>query len=103
MKGERVIIPSALRLDVLDKIHAGHQGIQKCREREREREREQRVEFGGQASASKLKISLENVQNASRQVNRAEPMIPSKLPECPWQKVATDLFDWKGRSLFLLQ
>ena len=26
-------IPSALRLDVPDKIHAGHQGIQKCRER----------------------------------------------------------------------
>ena len=33
MKGDRVIIPSALRLDVLDKIHTGHQGIQKCHER----------------------------------------------------------------------
>ena len=33
MKDDRVIIPSALRLDVLDKIHKGHQGIQKCRER----------------------------------------------------------------------
>ena len=33
MKDDRVIIPSALRLDVLDKIHTGHQGIQKYRER----------------------------------------------------------------------
>ena len=33
MKDDRVIIPSVLRLDVLDKIHTGHQGIQKCRER----------------------------------------------------------------------
>ena len=33
MKDDRVIIPSALRLDILDKIHTGHQGIQKCRER----------------------------------------------------------------------
>ena len=33
MKDERVIIPSALRLDVLDKTHTGHQGIQKCRKR----------------------------------------------------------------------
>lgn len=35
IKGDRVIISSTLRLDVLDKIHihTGHQGIQKCRER----------------------------------------------------------------------
>ena len=33
IKGDRVTVPSTLRLDVLDKIHTGHQGIQKCRER----------------------------------------------------------------------
>ena len=33
MKADRVIIPSALRLEVLDKIHTGHQGIKKCWER----------------------------------------------------------------------
>ena len=33
MKDSSVIIPSALRLEVLDKIHTGHQGIQKCLER----------------------------------------------------------------------
>ena len=38
MKDSRLIIPSSLRLDTLDKIHAGHQGIQvrKCRDRDRE-------------------------------------------------------------------
>ena len=30
------IIPSSLRLDALDKIHADHQGICKCRDRARE-------------------------------------------------------------------
>ena len=29
-------------------------------------------------------------------------MIPSKLPERPWQKVATDLFDWKGQEFVLV-
>lgn len=48
MKGDRVIIPSALRLDVLDKIHTGHQTS-----RNAERERERKVEFGVQASANK--------------------------------------------------
>ena len=32
----RVLIPSSLRLKVLDKIHQGHQGIVKCRARVKE-------------------------------------------------------------------
>ena len=37
MKDQRIIIPSSLRSDILDKIHAGHQEINgKCRERARE-------------------------------------------------------------------
>ena len=36
LKDQRIIIPSSLRLDILDKIHAGHQGIRKCRERARD-------------------------------------------------------------------
>lgn len=32
-KGCRMIIPSPLRADVLDRIHDGHQGLSKCRER----------------------------------------------------------------------
>ena len=33
LKGSRLVIPASMRLDMLDKLHAGHQGIVKCRVR----------------------------------------------------------------------
>ena len=33
LKSSRIVIPSSLRLEVLDKLHEAHQGITKCRER----------------------------------------------------------------------
>ena len=33
MRGNRLVIPSALQAEVLTQLHVGHQGIQKCRER----------------------------------------------------------------------
>ena len=33
LKSSRIVGPSAMKLQVLDKIHEGHQGIVKCRER----------------------------------------------------------------------
>ena len=96
MKGDRVIIPSALRLDVLDKIHTGHQGIQKCRERAKSG-----VWWPG-LSKQIEDLVKECPTCIKTKVNRAEPMIPSQLPERPWQKVGTDLFDWKGQEFVLV-
>ena len=33
VRGSRVVIPASLTVNILDKIHTGHQGITKCRER----------------------------------------------------------------------
>lgn len=36
------------------------------------------------------------------QRQRHQPLIPSPLPELPWQKVATDLFEWKQHMYLLI-
>ena len=36
------------------------------------------------------------------QNQRAKPLIPSTLPKLPWQKVGTDLFEWKKHTYLLI-
>lgn len=35
-------------------------------------------------------------------VQRPEPLITSTLPELPWQKVGTDLFEWRKNAYLLV-
>eukprot|EP00731_Ephydatia_muelleri_P009037 Em0004g1375a len=70
LRGNRIVIQMALRAPVLNRLHQGHLGINKCRDRARE--------------------------------SKPEPLMMSKLPDLPWQKVATDLFSWKGSQYLLI-
>ncbi len=36
------------------------------------------------------------------QLQRAQPLIPSKLPDLPWQKVGMDLFEWRKNNYLLI-
>ena len=35
MRGRRIVVPAVLQKDILDRLHTGHQGITKCRQRAR--------------------------------------------------------------------
>ena len=77
MKGNRLVIPVSMRLDVLDKLHEGHQGITKCRERAKTS-----VWWPG------LRKQLEELVNnystcIKERVNRPEPVIPSGTTRSP--------------------
>ena len=97
MRGSRIVIPKALQKEILERIHtSGHQGITKCRERAR-----QSVWWPG------LSTQLEELVKTCKtccihQQQRAEPLIPSELPELPWLKVGTDLFEWKNCNYLLI-
>ena len=96
MRGSRVVIPSALRLEMLDRIHIGHQGISKCRERAK-----QCLWWSG--LSRQLEELVKNCSTCQKCLSkRREPLIPTALPELPWQRVGTDLFEFQGHSYLLV-
>ena len=96
MRGARIVIPSEMRLDILDKLHAGHQGISKCRLLAK-----QSVWWPG--LSAQLEELVRKCRSCSQhQTQRAEPLVPSSLPQLPWQKVAVDLFELKNSTYLLM-
>ena len=80
--GQRIIVPAALRLQVLGQLHTGHQGITKCRQRAKKS-----VWWPG-LQLAKFVRSCSTC--ARSQAQHAEPLLLSDIPSLPWQRVALD-------------
>ena len=96
LKGSRIVMPIQERADILKRIHCGHQGIQKCRERSR-----QSVWWPGIS----LDIAAMVKNSKIYQIHKAEQheaLKPSEFPDRPWQRVATDLFNWQSHNYILV-
>ena len=85
LKSMRILIPSAMRFEVLDKIYQGHQDITKCREGTK-----QAVWWPGLSRQIEDMISSCRVC-ATHGINKPEPLCLTVFPERPWQVVGTDL------------
>ena len=84
-----MVIPSALRQDVLEKLHEEHQGIVKCRRRT-----VQSVWWPG--VSKNIKELIDNCRICCQTTkNHLEPLIPTPMPARLWQKIATDLMEFK--------
>ena len=89
------MIPQSLQSEMLHKLHAGHQGISKCRQRAL-----QSVWWPAIGKDIEEIISRCRVCCMTR-FQHAEPLLSSDFPDYPWQRVASDLFEWK-KSKYLL-
>ena len=96
LRGSRLVIPSQERLDVLEKIHTGHLGITKCRARAKES-----VWWPGISDSIEQMVKRCNVckENSPKPT---EPLLPTEWPQRPWEMVASDLFEYSGRSYLLV-
>ena len=93
---ERIVIPQALRLEILDCIHRGHLGINKCSARAR-----MSVWWPG------LSVAIEDMVKARFTCAKElpepkEPLMPSSFPSRPWERVNMDLFEFGGRTYLII-
>ncbi|XP_048252587.1 uncharacterized protein K02A2.6-like [Haliotis rufescens] len=96
-KGSKVVIPSKLRVEMLQCIHSGHQGMTKSKERAREILFWPCMNKDIERTVERCAVCQEHRKSPCK-----EPMISSEVPTLPWQVVATDLFHMDGREYLVV-
>lgn len=96
-KGDKILIPSTLKYEVLQLIHQGHFGIQSCIKRAR-----QLVFWVNMAKDIQDFVSrCEVCQKHARKCDK-ESLLLHKIPEFPFQIVGIDVFSYGGKQFLVL-
>ncbi|KAL7889064.1 hypothetical protein AOLI_G00040380 [Acnodon oligacanthus] len=96
-KGERLIVPAAMRAKMLKHIHESHLGVESCRRRAREE-----LFWPGMSQSITDMVNSCDVCNTHQKRQSREPLHPHSVPERPWQKIGVDLFTFDRQEYLLL-
>ena len=80
LKGERVLIPTTMRSYILRNIHAGHQGMEKCKLRAKAC-----VYWKGINADIERTVKTCTVCQTNQSSQQAETLLPHDIPDGPWQ------------------
>uniref|UniRef100_A0A8C6KCM5 Gypsy retrotransposon integrase-like protein 1 n=1 Tax=Nothobranchius furzeri TaxID=105023 RepID=A0A8C6KCM5_NOTFU len=88
---------TALRNNMLERIHTGHVGIERSKQRAR-------AALFWTGMGRDINATVENCFICQERcaANPKEPLIPHQIPERPWQVVASDRFTWRGRDYLVV-
>ena len=92
----RLVIPSVLRKEMLDRLHQGHQGIVKTRALARST-----VWWPGLSKDIATLVQCCPECELYRR-EHPQPLIPTPTPRREWTQVASDLFEWQGENYLLI-
>ncbi|KAK9523110.1 hypothetical protein VZT92_019532 [Zoarces viviparus] len=95
--GDRIVVPRMMRSEMLQRIHDGHQGIVKCRERAR-----CSVWWPGVSKHIQDAVSTCKDCQESKPIQKREPLITTPLPSCPWKRVAADICELNKQNLLVV-
>ena len=96
-KANQLVIPTAMRPDMLNLIHESHLGIEKCKSRARAA-----LFWPGMSNDIYEKVSKCATCAKFKMSNQKEPMIAHEVPERPWQKLGTDLCEIQGKNYLVV-
>ena len=96
LRGDQIVIPRSMRKEILQRIHDGHLGVTKCRERAN-----QGVWWPGISKDIKDLVTACRHCLEKRPAQPSEPLITSSLPERPFQHIAVDICELKGQNYLI--
>ena len=97
LKRHRLVIPSRLRPQMLQIIHQGHMGTEKCLLKAKE----SLFWPGISRDIKELTANCATCIQFSKQQPK-EALCPHSVPSFPWQKLGCDLFDYQGAQYLLV-
>ena len=87
----RIVIPESLRQTTLDALHVGYLGEEKCRSKAR-------LSIWWPKIGTDIELYVTSCQTYQHWAkDKAEPLISTPLPDLPWQKIATGLFEFTNK------
>ena len=94
--GSRIIVPHEMRAEMLQYIHEGHQGRERCLLRARNTVFWPRISYDIQELIERCIICQEH--------GKSQPIIgiTQDIPPFPWHTLATDIFYWKRMDFLIV-
>ena len=96
-RGMRTVVPPSMRPAMLETIHGTHLGIVKCKQRAREA-----LHWPGMSAQIEEKAKDCTTCHDYAPAQQKEPLIPSPVPDLPWEIAASDIFAFEGEHYLLL-
>ena len=97
LKGKRVIVPSSLRAEMLDRIHEGHMGREKCKRRAREH-----VYWPNMNQDIDSLVEKCGTCQSMRYAQPREPLLAHDKGDAPYEKVGCDLFYFQNKTYLIV-
>ncbi|CAI5660683.1 unnamed protein product [Oreochromis niloticus] len=95
-RGERVVVPTAMRQQIIARLHSTHLGVEGCLRRAREC-----VYWPGMNEQIKTYVTKCDICRSVDYRQQKETLVPHEIPTRPWAKVGSDLFMFDNKDYLI--